>query len=486
MKTVTNPLATLQAFKRKIESFKSPNNNKVAPLQENAELGSLQEIAPKPFSFKQLFTKRNFYIFAAFADLGILMVLAIYAANPVSQMVTPLLTPTQNLEPLTNAQTKKGYEVFGFAPYWTFNKLQNVDFEVLTTMAYFGVEVDGEGNLDRESKGYETYKSEYATEVFKKAHKSGTRVLLTVTQMKNQPIKDLMDSPEGQQNAINQIIDEVESRGIDGVNVDMEYTGNPGDAYRQKFSTFMENLTVQMKTRMPNSQVSVSVYASAVKEPKIYDIAAIGKTVDHVFMMAYDFAVAGSANAIPTSPLYGHKEGKYWFDVSTAVDQFLEKMPSEKLVLGVPWYGYNYAVQTPTVKTATAKGYYSSYKKGRKTYSYYVPAPKAYAQTYTIVTNDVTADTEGITNYQEGFDEYGKVSYKAYYVQATGTWRMVFIDDVKSLSYKYDFAKDKNLGGVGMWALGFDNGKSEMWELLRDKFGTKEYADGKITGRQIN
>ncbi len=481
MKTVNNVVATLKAFKRKIDSFQIPQNIKIVPLRENSEF----RIQNSEFSWRQFFTKRNFYIFAAFADLGILMMIVFFAASPTAQLIQPIFRNPQKLEPLTDQQSKKGYEVFGFAPYWTFNKLQNVDFNVLTTIAYFGVELNGNGELDKNSKGYETYKSDYATDIFRKAHSSGTRVLLTVTQMKNQPIRDLMDSPEAQQNAITQIVQEVKSRGIDGVNIDMEYTGNPGDEYRQKFSTFMADLKTAMSNELPGSKLSVSVYASAVKEPKIYNIAELGGTVDHVFMMAYDFAVAGSDNAIPTAPLYGHKEGKYWFDIATAVNQFTNVMPAEKLVLGVPWYGYNYAVSEPTVKTATTKGYYTYYKKGRKTYRTYVPI-KSYAQTYTIVSNEVNADAEGITNYQEGFDEYGKVSWKAYYVPSAGTWRMVFIDDVKSLAYKYDFAKDKGLGGVGMWALGFDNGKTEMWDLLKDKFGVKEYADGSITGREIN
>jgi spore germination protein len=434
---------------------------------------------------KVVFTKRNFYIFAAFADLGILAVIVFYAAAPTQHLITPFLNPDKSLEPLTEEQEKKGQEVFGFAPHWTFNKLDNVDFEVLTTFAYFGVDLDGQGNLDRSGRGYQVYKSDQATEIFKKAHSKGTKVVLTITQMKNAPIRELMDNEQAQQNAINQIITEVKDRGIDGVNIDMEYTGNPGDGYRAKFSTFMANLNEQMDRELPGSQITVSVYASAVKEPKIYDIKTLGQTVDGVFMMAYDFAVAGSANAIPTAPLYGHKEGKYWYDISTAVEEFTAVMPAEKLILGVPWYGYNYAVKSPTVKTATSKGYTSYYKKGRRTYSQFVPY-KNYAQTYSIVSNDVTENTEGITNYQEGFDEYGKVSWKAYYVPSAGTWRMVFIDDVKSLSHKYDFAKEKGLGGVGMWALGFDNGKTEMWTLLKEKFGAKAYADSGIVKRQIN
>ena len=62
---------------------------------------------------------------------------------------------------------------------------------------------------------------------------------------------------------------------------------------------------------------------------------------------------------------------------------------------------------------------------------------------------------------------------------------MVFIEDEKSLGLKYDFAKDKQLAGVGIWALGFDDGKKELWTLLEDKFGQKITADalGEISSK---
>jgi spore germination protein YaaH len=321
--------------------------------------------------------------------------------------------------------------------------------------------------------------SEKATALFKKAHQNGTRIVLTITQMDNASIRQIMDDPAAQESLIAQSVEMVKERGIDGINIDFEYSGDPGEEYRQKFSAFSKNLTDRIHGEIPSSRVTASVYASAVKDPKIYDIKTLSEATDGIFMMAYDFAVAGSANAIPTAPLYGHKEGKYWYDISTAVDEFLTQMDSKKLILGVPWYGYNYAVEAPTVKTATTKGYYTSYKKGKRTYRSYVPL-KSYAQTYTLVQNEIGTDSE---NYKEGFDEYGKVSWKAYY--EGGTWRMVFIDDVRSQAYKYDFAKEKNLAGVGMWALGFDNGKGEFWDLLKDKFGIKDVADASITNREI-
>ena len=48
---------------------------------------------------------------------------------------------------------------------------------------------------------------------------------------------------------------------------------------------------------------------------------------------------------------------------------------------------------------------------------------------------------------------------------------MIFLDDNRSLKIKYQFAKEKKLAGVGMWALGFDDGKDELWDLLSLEFG---------------
>lgn len=378
-------------------------------------------------------------------------------------MISPLARGFNGLEPLKEGKSQK--EVFGFAPYWTINKLDNVDFNVLTTFAYFGIPVKGDGNLDTSYQGYHTFKSETATELFKKAHQHGTRVVLTITQMDNSEIKALMDDPEAQDRSIEQTVALVNSRGIDGVNIDLECTGNPGPEYRAKFSEYVRKMNTAMHAAVPQSKVTVSVYASAAKEPKLYDIGAISGNSDGIFMMAYDFAVAGSDNAIPTAPLYGHKQGKYWYDVSTAVEDFLAYMPAEKLILGVPWYGYNYNVGSPKVKAATGYG-------------------RGFAQTYTLVEENVSQDMPGIYEYATGWDEVGQVGWKAYYSVASDTWRMVFIDDVKSLDIKFEYAKQKNLGGVGMWALGFDNGKKDFWALLDRKFGAK-YADANIVNKRI-
>jgi spore germination protein YaaH len=247
---------------------------------------------------------------------------------------------------------------------------------------------------------------------------------------------------------------------------DVEYVGNPGLGYRNTFSGFIRKLSGSMHEAIKDSRVTVSVYASSVKSPKLYNIAEIGKYADGIFMMAYDFAVTGSEVAMPTAPLYGYKEGKYSYDISTAVEDFVRVMPAEKLILGVPYYGYNYSIYgEPKIKADT-----------RPSWSW---RGSPMVQTYAIANTDITPE-------REGWDDLGQVGWKAYYVSETDTWRMIFLDDERSLKVKYEFAKTKQLAGVGIWALGFDSGRPELWSLLKEAFGTKQLADSRENYSGVN
>jgi spore germination protein len=428
----------------------------------------LQSLTAREESFWTLERKRA----AGLALLGVASILVIGGSGGSHGLLSPL---SHRYKGNVMAINKSGYEVFGFAPYWNINKLDQVDFGVLTTFAYFGVPVKADGSLNKNDVGYTTFKGKKARELFDRANAKNSKVVLTITLMNNSSIERVLDSEDAQNKVIKETIAEVKEERLQGVNIDFEYSGNPGATYQDKFSKFVATFTEEVHKEIPDSQLSVSVYASAAMGNQLYDISSIGRSADLVFMMAYDFAVAGSDNAIPTAPLYGHSEGKYWYDIDTAVGQFLGKMDGKKLVLGTAWYGYNHAVSAPEVKAATQKGYYITKtvknKKGKKVaVKSYVAAPKGFAQTYQIA-DKIDANMEGITDYQEGWDDAGKVGWKAY--KKNGTWRMVFAEDTRSLAIKYDYAKERNLGGVGAWALGFEGGKQEMWDLLREKFGAK-------------
>jgi len=363
---------------------------------------------------------------------------------------------TRIFQPLQQIPTKQ-YEVFGFAPHWSLHKMDNVDFNALTTLAYFGIAVKADGEFKTDDPGYLKFNSQSATDLFQKAHDHNTKVVLTLTQMDNKTIKKFLDDAEAQEKAVRNSVQIVKQRNIEGVNIDFEYLGDPGYGYSQKFADFVGKMSSAMRDH--GFTISTSVYAASAKEEKMYDIDRLAAYSDKIFMMAYDYATTSADNAIPTAPLFGHSEGKYWYDVSSAVDDFLAKMPAEKLIMGTPWYGYNLLVYEPTINSETRPRY--SWRGQPKT------------QTYEQIQETITPDMPGISNFKEGWDDLGKSRYRAYHVKSTNTWRIVFYDDPESLRIKYDYAKEKKLGGVGMWALGFDGNRRDLWEVVAEKFGGK-------------
>lgn len=366
---------------------------------------------------------------------------------------------------------KNKYEVFGFAPYWNLSKMDNVNFDILTTMAYFDLPVNQDGSVDPYNAGYQDLNGDDAKALFQKARAHGTKIVLTFTQMDDGLIESFLDNQSAVLKAQREMVKLVKDNGLNGLNIDFEYIGDPGDDYRNKFTAFIKNLTLRIHGEIPGSQVSVSVLAASMKDGHLYDIQNLASACDRIFMMAYDFATSSSDAAVPTSPLYGYKQGQYWYDVSTAVTDFLAVMPSEKLILGLPWYGYDYPVSNPGIKVSTDMGYYYSYWYRWRKYWAFARYPSK-TQTYAAVMNEIQPD-------KTGWDDVGKVNWKAY-IDENGIWRMIFLEDEKSLRIKYDFAKSKKLAGVGMWALGFDDGHTELWDLLVREFGQT------IAGRNMN
>jgi len=423
--------------------------------------------------------KEKYLIFALIESI-LLLLLFIHRLTDVKQILSPLVFPdTANQERILQ---KNQREVFGFAPYWVFDRrLDNVDFSVLTTFAYFGIDVLDTGYLNKKNDAYRVFNSRRATDIFSKAHRNGTKVVLTLTQMDNATITKFLDNPSAWKRSSTEAAAEVKRRGIDGVNVDFEYVGNPGSSYRRKFSDFVRILTTEMHRNLPDSRVTVSVYASSAKEPKLYDIGALANDSDGIFMMAYDYATTTAEKVMPTSPLYGYKEGKYWYDVSTAIEDFLKEMPAEKLILGVPWYGYNYAVASPEINASVNRGYYTWRRIGRRNIRVFNPQ-RGTAQTYSALKNKISVTPQEGETLLSGWDDIGQVGWQAY--KSRGVWRMIFIEDSRSLGVKYDFAISKNLGGIGIWALGFDQG-GEFWQVLAEKYGRK-LAENNRVSKKIN
>lgn len=57
---------------------------------------------------------------------------------------------------------------------------------------------------------------------------------------------------------------------------------------------------------------------------------------------------------------------------------------------------------------------------------------------------------------------------------SNNSYRQVFFEDKRSLAIKYDWIKNNKIGGIGIWALGYDDGYSRLWNLLTEKFSQEQ------------
>ena len=125
-------------------------------------------------------------------------------------------------------------EVFGFLPYWELSDSSTrLDWEKLSTVAYFGVGASGAGNLQKRNSdgsttvGWSGWTSSKMTSIINAAHASGARVVLTVQSFAWSSAgvarqKSLLGSSGNRANLARQIAAAVRDRGADGVNLDFE------------------------------------------------------------------------------------------------------------------------------------------------------------------------------------------------------------------------------------------------------------------------
>ncbi|HEY3523181.1 MAG TPA: hypothetical protein VGK63_05730, partial [Candidatus Limnocylindrales bacterium] len=82
-----------------------------------------------------------------------------------------------------------------------------------------------------------------------------------------------------------------------------------------------------------------------------------------------------------------------------------------------------------------------------------------------------------LKQYGKQYDPLEEVAWTAYKkdncTTAYGcvtTWRQIYVDDTRALGAKYDLVNRLGLRGVGMWALGYDGTRPELYDELNAKF----------------
>ncbi len=204
-----------------------------------------------------------------------------------------------------------------------------------------------------------------------------------------------------------------------GINIDIE---NLPKEDRPHLSAFMSELADKFHAK--KLLVTIDVPAKTRDAPEAewagpFDYVALGKSCDLVMLMAYDeHWSAGSPGPIGSAP---------W--VRRVLEYATSVIPREKVVLGVPFYGYDWPEQG-RAKSHTTKSVEALIAK---------------------VKPEIKWDDEG---------KYHWFTYTA----EDGVKREVWYEDPDSLKHKVSLAQEYGVAGISIWRLGDEH--PDYWKLL--------------------
>ncbi len=329
-------------------------------------------------------------------------------------------------------------EVLGFFPYWMMSEYNSIDLRTLTSISLFGLETDGNGNIVKQGSdgqtdgGWAMWNDPNLDKLIAKAKSYGLKVFLTIKCFKNGNIDNLATSDSAQQNFIANVLFLINSKNLDGVNIDFEYTGSLSQQTRDGFTRLMTNLNAALKRQPPASVLSIDTYLSSGSEDGLFDISALALNSDYFVIMGYDMHTP-NGDPGPVAAMGGNS------NIIGYVSNYLEKVNPSQIVLAVPYYGYDWPENVASPSADMVK---------------ILPYAEIVQQSQ---------------NLQLSWDDTSQTPYFTY-KDSNGQERIVHFDNVRSLGIKYDYINSKDLRGVGIWALGYDGQNKDLENLLIDKF----------------
>lgn len=320
--------------------------------------------------------------------------------------------------------------VFGFHPYWMGSAYKSYNFSLLSDLAYFSLSLDP-------NNGFLSGPRQWREEALQDSVTShGGRFHLTINCFSNGVNGGFLELQTRRTATIRELMRRVEEDTlIHGLVLDFEFF--PPTA-RDYLSLFVDELYDELN---PKGK-TLSVTLPAVDLKGVYDIGKLSKSVDYFLLMGYDYFGSWSTDAGPVAPLNSQP---IWgsYSVEASLDNYFHRgVAPAQMVLVVPYYGSSFEVAEPRLPSANRQ-----YLK-HMTYS----------------------------QVRDRFGEkaiFESVSQSVFLNEPRNElYEQIWFDNARSLAAKYDLAIQEGLAGVGIWALGYDNGYTELWQLLDQKFGS--------------
>ena len=341
------------------------------------------------------------------------------------------------------SKIKPENEVFGWHPYWMGSAWESYPFELLSTISYFSYKLDPETGSYTNPQQMIEWRN---TAMIDSAKLKKTKVLLTVSShgYKNN------NSFLGDQAKWGVLIDSLSNllldRDADGVDINFE---NLPYLKRGSFNRFIEELRKRLNQKLGTKTPIISLTLPAVDSREIFDIKDLQKSVDLFVIMGYDYNTGPQLQGA-VAPLLPFESKN--ISLNTTLKYYIDAgIDASKTVLALPYYGSMW-------EGNIGEGGATSSMFERKV---------TYREIMSIFNDEfVTKNNLSPTLEKNSMTNYFNITYP------DNTTKEVWFDDDYTLGKKYDFAITNKLKGIGIWALGYDNGYNELWDVIESKFTT--------------
>lgn len=273
------------------------------------------------------------------------------------------------------------------------------------------------------------------------ARKQGVRVVLCIGGYGavNKTFSDAALTKEGREKFAQAVLDIIEKYHFDGVDIDWEYpgyeTGRDTSVDRPNYTNLMYTIRKTLKSVNEDYLVTAAVPGGPWGNSR-FDINNLNSILDYFHLMTYDFH--NSSKVVHHTALYSSSGTSTGCSVDSTVALFksLGASPS-KLVVGAAFYGRKYVLSEDVE---------NKYMLGSTKV-----AASGECVTFTQVYNNYIKKVDNV-NIFNAFDS----TSKAHYIIDKPNRVVISYESTTSLSYKCQYVKANNLGGLMFWDYGED------------------------------
>lgn len=392
--------------------------------------------------------------------LGIAILSTAVTIYVIWKSTLPLVSPIALIETMIGSspaiRSKK--IIYGFFPYWNTKYADNLYIQQLTHFAYFAVDLNPDGTINKKNSskeqepGWNKLNSKPVEKLLYQSKLLGQKTVLTVTAMDPELIESISADNNHSQTAINSIMTVYRDFGFEDINVDFEYVGEPSKNVRDGFTNFIKKLRLACKSSNTRCSIDIDIFADAASKYRLWDLSALSGTVDRFIVMAYDYYRKSSSQSGPVAPLTGKCNGDglsnntncLEVDIVSHLSLITKIIPSEKIILGVPFYGYEWQTASKDflANTYPRTGSLATYQRIQSLYS---------DPTISALTTNWSDST--LSPYIS-FEKDGEI-------------HQIYFENAQSLEQKIKLVETANLGGIAIWALGYETPYLELWLPIR-------------------